>query len=187
MGAGASVDFSFPQDSTGDNLELQAAANWHRIIKHANNGGAEAGAEAKVDLSSPHISVSRAHQSLFQVFTPGSTAPYSFPQEEISPDHNIFRTSHREDLTTSKRQEVWKEESQLYQQCERLPVQMRLSRRSGSTVVIEWDGEKELQAMHRSLDCADRIEPVRYEVIVGLGQGPLLHWELLYSGQLSPP
>lgn len=181
MGAAASVDFRLPDENFPQNLELQAAANWHRIIKHANNGGS---ADNESRQGSDSIAfVSRGRQRLFDVYLPGSLSPHQ-PPTDGGAEAAVFKTGQRVQSAESC-EPTLKASSELYRASERVPVDMRLARRSGNTLVLEWDGGAAAEAI--TADLADRraavsAERVRYEVIAGVGQDAQVQWHLILAG-----
>lgn len=185
MGAAAAVGFQLPDENLPQNLELQAAANWHRIIKHANNGGSSASAPGSSDREVAFVS--RGPQRLFEVYTSGSHTPHALPMEEsVAP--NVFRTvMHPSEDEKNGMLADLKANSKVFQISERVPTSMRLSRRSGNTLVLEWDCGDDAQALADASVQLGAVLPagVRYEVIAGKGQSSAVQWHLIFCDQLE--
>lgn len=186
MGAAASVDVRHDA-SFSKSLELQAAANWHRIIQHANS----AGPTDKDDRISPALDqgavfVTRGRQHLFDV----SVARQDYGGSHVLPDGgevDIFKTGERSIVDEYV---SLKERSALFKSSESTPVVMTLKWRSGSTVLLEWDAGGAVAQSVDSLSFAeqegknnkDLLKQIRYEVIVALGKNVGNVWQLLFSG-----
>jgi hypothetical protein len=170
MGAAASVDFrSVPGGALdgarfSQNLELQGAANWARIIQHAASGGPGRAAADTHTLTHTHsdasqtqdVAFSRPAHSGYTVHRPGDqpegsvVPPQPLPSASASANADIFNTARASRAPGEARPPAVPAlqgagagaapaAAAAYRRSESVPVTMRLVRRSGALLVLEWD------------------------------------------------